>query len=191
MNRSRAVAIAIICVALESARSADVPSRTTSGPATNGSGMRSPRGKGRWVMRSSVATAAARTHANPLRTSPLDALKAGESNVRMGANSVEKAPEFRHNVREAMRRVGLTQKEMAIVAGVPESDISAGLNGDRRFDGQWARCQSPAFRRALRQVEDEADGVDPTAMRREGFEDFVAMARAFWFRHERREERAQ
>lgn len=140
-------------------------------------------------MRNSVPADAVRTPANPRRAEQLDGIKAGDANVRMTANFVENRPEKRELLREAARRLGLSQKAMALNAGQPESVISDALNGRRSFDVEWERSQPAAFRRMVRQLEDAAEGIDPASQRRQSFEDFIELARAFWFRHERREER--
>jgi hypothetical protein len=136
-----------------------------------------------------VGGAVVRSHANTRRAS-LDDVRAGAANVRMAAKDLENAPEYRELVREAMRRSGLSQKAFAIDAGQTESVISEALHAKRAFDVQWIwRQTSAAFRRALREAEDESMGLDPRSQREEGFDDFVELARRFWFRHERREER--
>ena len=136
-----------------------------------------------------VANGAARRHANSHR-GDLDGIRAGASNLRMAANSDENTPEYRNLVREALRRSGLSQKAFAIDAGQPESVISDGLAGRRAFDVQWIWRQTDGvFRRTLRALEDEAAGSDPTQARQESFDDFMEIARRFWFRHQRREER--
>lgn len=141
-------------------------------------------------MANSLPTKLARTHANPHRTAALDGIRAGASTVRMAAKDLENAPVFRSMVREAMRRVGLSGKAFALTCGQPESVISDALAGRRAFDGQWVTAQSAAFRRELRRIEDEVDGQDPVYARQDSFNDFVEVARRFWFRHQRREERS-
>lgn len=129
-----------------------------------------------------------RSHAKTLRAD-LSTLRAGDANVRMAANSLENRPEYRELVREAMRRSGTTQKVFAIDAEQSESVISEALHGKRALDIQWIWRQGAAFRHELRALEDALSGDDPRASREDTFQDFVAIARKFWFRHGRKEER--
>lgn len=137
-------------------------------------------------MANSLPNGTPRMHAKTLRSEALAGIRAGDANVRIRANSIEKPKQSRQQVREAMRRVGLTSKAFCINADISESVFSDALADRRALDAEWIRAQEPPFRRALREVEDEAAGVDPTSQRQESFNDIVELLRRMWFRHERR-----
>lgn len=92
-------------------------------------------------MSSSLKAAQARTHANVLQ-GDLQDLRAGSHNARMTVNpSVA-----RESARVAMDRTGLSQKAMAITAGIPESVLSDALNGrGRNLETDWLLAQSGQF----------------------------------------------
>lgn len=104
-----------------------------------------------------------RMHQNSL----LGDLVAGKANLRSGLKSDEKTPDMRPHrvlVREAMRTVGLSQKEFAISAGTSESGVSDALAGSRALPSEWVWAQtSLAFHRELQALESAERGLTPEA----------------------------
>lgn len=95
------------------------------------------------VMPSTVATGAVRTLANSLR-SDLSAVRTRSAKARIDANPVEQSTVVAL-VKQAASETGLSQKTMALNAGVPESTISDALNQRRNFSAEWWWAQPDTF----------------------------------------------
>lgn len=105
---------------------------------------------------------AVRTEANPVRPDLSD-IRAGESNLRIGANSVgnaELSGAFRAKVREAKRRDDLTNKAFAIDCKQSESIVSEALSGSRTLNAEWLWMQRDSFWLHLIDVVRESRGLD-------------------------------
>jgi hypothetical protein len=88
--------------------------------------------------------------------------------ARMSSNSPQiqaRNVSGRELVQTVRRDLGRSQKQMAIDAGCPESDLSNALSGKQRFDMQWLLNQDDEFLiKWWREVE-IARGLTPRAKR--------------------------
>lgn len=99
----------------------------------------------------SFATAEVRTHPNPVRVG-LDDVRGKDAKIRMDSEPVRIDPNltdkaaFLAFVDEVRMRARMSVKEMAINAGVPESQLSEALSGTRgNFAGHWLWAQPDKF----------------------------------------------
>lgn len=76
-----------------------------------------------------------------------------------------KNPEILRLIGEALRRVGLSQKEAAINAGVKEQQFSAALLGQGNFGAMWLWAQPDTFWREFLGLIEQSRGLTPEASR--------------------------
>jgi hypothetical protein len=96
-------------------------------------------------MASSVSRSDAPMQPNTLRTR-LDALRPTSAKARIDPN-VPDQKAILEVIKQTKSELCLSSKEMAIAAGISESEFSDALNGkdNRRFDAEWLWRQSDAF----------------------------------------------
>lgn len=98
-------------------------------------------------MARSLAKAETRTHANsvsptrPDLSAALEGIRAGASVARMATNRAD----IREITLDVLAERRVSQKEMAINANCPQSDLSNALQGKQRLDAQWLIDQDDAF----------------------------------------------
>ena len=105
-----------------------------------------------------MATVADRTHPKPLRAR-LDPVRSGSERCPVSPNISDKAA-FLSLVDEARIRAGMSRKEMAINAQVPESAFSEAMSGTRgNFAIHWLDRQGPLFWLAFHKITAERYGL--------------------------------
>lgn len=124
-------------------------------------------------MTTKVAGASVRTQSNSLRSdsgdirSRLDGIRTRSAKAGIDANrasssaDAEDRAECLSLIREALKRSGMSQKEMAINARCSESQLADGLNGVRNFSVDWLWTQPNKFWLELRELTDQAKQLTP------------------------------
>jgi hypothetical protein len=111
-----------------------------------------------------------RTHANPDHSdstevrSRLDAVRTHSAKAGIGANP-EAPSALLPLIRQAASETGLSQKAMAINAGIPESVLSEALNSRRNFAAEWWWLQPDSFLLRFLDLVTEARQLTPESAR--------------------------